>query len=202
MEIGQIKKSVQDIARTFGALVEEKLGERSQLEDQVRGLAKQVEKVVSEALWSRGLERAMIKFKKLPNFKGELPAYETAYAAGLDVRATLEAPVVLQPGARDLIPTGLAVEIPRGFEIQVRPRSGLAIKKGLGLVNSPGTIDADYRGEIKVIVINHGQQPITIEDQDRIAQFVVAPVVQAEIVEVEELDDTERGEGGFGSTGV
>lgn len=202
MEIGQIKKSVQDIARTFGALVEEKLGERSQLEDQVRGLAKQFEKVVSEALWSRGIERATIKFKKLDHFKGELPAYETAYAAGLDVRASLEDTIELAPGSRELIPTGLAVEIPRGFEIQVRPRSGLAIKKGLGLVNSPGTIDADYRGEIKVIVINLGQEPITIKDQDRIAQFVVAPVAHAEIVEVEELEDSARGEGGFGSTGV
>lgn len=202
MEIGQIKKSMQDIAKTFGALVEEKLGERSQLEEQVRTMAKQLEKVVSEALWSRGVERATIRFKKLEHFKGELPQYETAYAAGLDVRACIDQEITIQPGARELIPTGLAVEIPRGFEMQVRPRSGLAIKKGLGIVNAPGTVDADYRGEIKIIVINFGQQPITIQDQDRIAQFVIAPVVHAEIEEALELGETERGAGGFGSTGV
>jgi dUTP pyrophosphatase len=202
MDIGQIKKSAQDIARTFGALVEEKLGERSELEAQVRRVAKQVETMVSEALWSRGLEKVTIKFKKLENFKGELPEYETAYAAGLDVRARIDEAVTLNPGERGLVPTGLSVEIPRGYEIQVRPRSGLAIKKGIGLVNSPGTIDADYRGEIKIIVINHGQQPFTIEDQDRIAQLVVCPVIQAEVVEAVELEETERGEGGFGSTGV
>ncbi len=202
MEIGQIKKSMQDIAKTFGALVEEKLGERSQLEEQVRMMARQLEKVVSEALWSRGMERATIRFKKLENFKGELPQYETAYAAGLDVRACLDQEITIQPGARELIPTGLAVEIPRGFEMQVRPRSGLAIKKGLGIVNAPGTVDADYRGEIKIIVINFGQQPITIQDQDRIAQFVIAPVVHADIEEAVELGETARGSGGFGSTGV
>jgi dUTP pyrophosphatase len=202
MDIGQIKKSAQEIARTFGALVEEKLGERSELEANVRKMAKQLETVVTEALWNRGAESVTIKFKKLENFLGELPEYETAYAAGMDVRARLEEAVTLEPGERALVPTGLSVEIPRGFEIQVRPRSGLAIKKGISLVNSPGTVDADYRGEIKIIVINHGQQPFTIEDQDRIAQFVVCPVIQAEIVEAVELEETERGEGGFGSTGV
>lgn len=202
MDIGQIKKSAQEIARTFGAMVEEKLGERSELEAQVRKVAKQVEAMVSEALWSKGLEKVTIKFKKLENFRGDLPEYETAYAAGMDVRARVDEAVTLNPGERGLVPTGLSVEIPRGYEMQVRPRSGLASKKGIGLVNSPGTIDADYRGEIKIIVINHGQQPFTIEDQDRIAQFVVAPVVQAEILEAVELEETERGEGGFGSTGV
>lgn len=202
MDIGQIKKSAQDIARTLGALVEEKLGERSELEANVRRMAKQLETVVTEALWNKGLEKAVIKFKKLENFKGTLPEYETAYAAGMDIRARVDEAVTLAPGERGLVPTGLSVEIPRGFEIQVRPRSGLAIKKGVGLVNSPGTIDADYRGEIKIIVINHGQQPFVIEDQDRIAQLVVCPVVQAEIVEAVELEETERGAGGFGSTGV
>ena len=202
MEIDKIKKSMQDIAKTFGALVEEKLGERSELEAQVRRMAKQVEMVVSEALWSRGSDRAVIKFKKLENFKGDLPEYETAYAAGMDARACLEESVTLEPGERALVPTGLSVEIPRGFEMQVRPRSGLAIKKGISLVNSPGTIDSDYRGEIKIIVINHGQQSFTMEDQDRIAQFVVCPVIQAEIVEVTDLEESERGTGGFGSTGV
>ncbi len=201
MELSQFKKSVQEISRMVGALVEEKLGERSQLEEQVRSMARQVEKVVTEALWSRGSEKVKIKFKKLENFKGELPSYATALASGMDVRACLSEPVTLKPGERTLIPTGLSVEIPRGYEIQVRPRSGLAIKKGLSLVNTPGTIDADYRGEIKVIVINLGQEPIVIEDQERIAQLVVAPVVLAEIEEVDGLDETERGEGGFGSTG-
>lgn len=202
MELGQIKKSVESIAKTFGAMVEEKLGERSQLEENVRRLAKQIETVVTEALWNKGFDKVTLKFKKLENFKGELPSYETAYAAGMDVRARVDESVTLQPGERALVPTGLSVEIPRGYEMQVRPRSGLAIKKGIGLVNSPGTIDADYRGEIKIIVINHGQQAFTIEDQDRIAQFVVAPVVQAEIEEAVELEETERGAGGFGSTGV
>ncbi|MGE4133405.1 MAG: dUTP diphosphatase [Bdellovibrionales bacterium] len=165
-------------------------------------MAKQVEKVVSEALWSRGLERPTLRFRKLENFKGELPKYETLMAAGLDVRACLEEAVTLKPGERALIPTGLSVEFPRGFEIQVRPRSGLAIKKGLSVVNSPGTIDADYRGEIKVIMINLGQETVTIEDQERIAQMVVCPVAHAEIEEADELSDTERGEGGFGSTGA
>jgi len=202
MELSQIKKSVEGIAKTVSALVEEKLGERSQLEENVRRMAKQVETVVTEALWNRGLEKVTIKFKKLENFKGDLPEYETAYAAGMDARARLDESVTLEPGERALVPTGLSVEIPRGFEMQVRPRSGLAIKKGISLVNSPGTIDADYRGEIKIIIINHGQQSFTIEDQDRIAQFVVAPVIQAEIEEAVELEETERGEGGFGSTGV
>lgn len=202
MDIGQIKKSAQEIARTFGAMVEEKLGERSELEANVRRMAKQVESIVTETLWNKGFEKVVIKFKKLENFKGALPEYETAYAAGMDVRARVEETVTLAPGERALVPTGLSVEIPRGYEIQVRPRSGLAIKKGVSLVNSPGTIDADYRGEIKIIIINHGQQPFVIEDQDRIAQFVVAPVVQAEIEEALDLEETERGEGGFGSTGV
>lgn len=202
MELGQIKKSVESIAKTFGALVEEKFGERSQLEENVRRMAKQLETVVTEALWNKGMEQVTIKFKKLENFKGALPEYETAYAAGMDVRARLEEAVTLEPGERALVPTGLSVEIPRGYEMQVRPRSGLAIKKGISLVNSPGTIDADYRGEIKIIIINHGQQAFTIEDQDRIAQFVVAPVVQATIEEAVELEETERGAGGFGSTGV
>ncbi|MBX3022383.1 MAG: dUTP diphosphatase [Bdellovibrionales bacterium] len=202
MEISQIKKSVSEIAKTFGALVEEKLGERSQLEEQVRGFAKNIEKVVSDTIKANAPGKVKLRFKKLEHFKGELPAYATAGAAGLDVRACIESPLTLAPGERYLIPTGLSVEIPYGYEVQVRPRSGLAISKGLGLVNSPGTIDADYRGEIKVIVINLGQEAIHIQDQERIAQLVLCPVIQAQVEEAFDLSGTERGSGGFGSTGL
>ena len=144
-----------------------------------------------------------LKIKKLSHFTGLLPQYESAGASGFDIRAQLEGEsITLQPGERFLIPTGLAFEIPEGFEIQARPRSGLAIKKGVSLVNSPGTIDADYRGEVKIILINLGSEPFEIQDQDRIAQLVFTPVVQAEFELVESLDETSRGAGGFGSTGV
>jgi dUTP pyrophosphatase len=122
-------------------------------------------------------------------------------AAGLDLAAAVDEPVVLAPGERAAVGTGLAVEIPRGYEGQVRPRSGLAMRHGLTLTNAPGTIDADYRGEVRILLINHGDEPFTIASGERIAQLVIAPVVQAEIVEVEQLDDTDRGAGGFGSTG-
>lgn len=141
-----------------------------------------------------------IKIKKL-NQKVSFPQYMTKLSAGLDVQACLDSPITLLPGERQLIPTGIAVAIPPGFEIQVRPRSGLAIKHGISLVNSPGTIDADYRGEICIILINHGQAAYTIEPGDRIAQLVVAPVCQARLVEVTELPETDRGTGGFGHTG-
>ncbi len=203
MEINQLKQSVKLVAQTIGAMVEEKLGERSQLEEQVRGIAKQVERIVSEAIWNRTMApKVTVKFKKLEHFKGDLPKYTTAGASGLDVRACLNEPITLSPGERVLVPTGLAMEIPLGFEVQVRARSGLAIKHGLGLVNAPGTIDADYRGELKVILINWGTEAVQIQDQERIAQLVVCPVIQAEIEEAFELSDTSRGEGGFGSTGV
>lgn len=132
-----------------------------------------------------------------------LPAYETAGAAGADLRANLpdREPVSLAPLERRLIPTGLAVEIPAGFEMQVRPRSGAALKQGLGLVNAPGTIDSDYRGPLGVIVINLGSGTLRINHGDRVAQAVVAPVVQARFEIAETLSDTERGQGGFGSTG-
>jgi dUTP pyrophosphatase len=132
-----------------------------------------------------------------------LPAYETAQAAGMDLRAAVpEAePLVLKPGARHPVPTGLAFALPAGFEGQVRPRSGLAAKSGVTCLNTPGTIDADYRGEVKVILINLGEEDVTIRRGDRIAQLVVAPVVQAAWAEVESLDETARGAGGFGSTG-
>lgn len=130
-----------------------------------------------------------------------LPAYETAAAAGMDLRAAVDAPLTLAPGARAAIPTGLMMAIPAGFEGQVRPRSGLALKQGLTVLNAPGTIDADYRGEVKVILINHGEAPAKIQRGDRIAQLVIAPVIRVDVRQVERLDDTARGAGGFGSTG-
>jgi dUTP pyrophosphatase len=132
----------------------------------------------------------------------QLPSYESRDAAGMDIRAALREPIILEPGARELIPTGFRMAIPAGYEIQVRPRSGLAWKQGLTMLNSPGTIDADYRGEIKLLAVNHGQNPITIRHGDRVAQIVLAPVIQARLEESESLDDTTRGESGFGSTGI
>ena len=141
---------------------------------------------------------------RLPHAEGlPLPAYETAQAAGMDLRAAVpqDEPLVLRPGSRFAVPTGLAFALPPGFEGQVRPRSGLAIKSGVTCLNTPGTVDADYRGEVKVILINHGEEDVTIRRGDRIAQLVVAPVVQAQWTEVGTLDETARGAGGFGSTG-
>ena len=131
-----------------------------------------------------------------------LPVYETGLSAGMDVRAELEKPIVLNPGSSNLIPTGLYVEIPPGYEIQVRPRSGLAFNRGITVLNAPGTIDADYRGELGVILINTSSESQTIEPGERIAQLVISPVYQIEWVEVDELGETERGSGGFGSTGI
>lgn len=141
-----------------------------------------------------------VAIKRLPNNDDlPLPAYETAGAAGMDLRAT-EA-VTLKPGARHLVPTGLSIALPEGFEAQVRPRSGLAVKHGVTVLNSPGTIDCDYRGEIKVPLINHGQDEFVIARGDRIAQMVIAPVTRIVWTEVETLDETARGAGGFGSSG-
>lgn len=130
-----------------------------------------------------------------------VPRYMSAGAAGLDLCASVAAPLVLAPGARMLVGTGLAIALPQGYEGQVRPRSGLALGHGISLVNSPGTIDEDYRGEIGLIVINHGAEPFRIAPGDRLAQLVIAPVTQAELVEVAQLGETDRGSGGFGSTG-
>jgi dUTP pyrophosphatase len=130
-----------------------------------------------------------------------LPRYMTHHAAGMDLQAALEAEMILLPGQRTLVPTGIAIALPEGFEAQVRPRSGLALNHGVTLVNSPGTIDPDYRGEIGVILINHGSEPFTIRPGERIAQMVIAPFVQASLLEVNELGQTLRGEGGFGHTG-
>jgi len=131
-----------------------------------------------------------------------LPSYATAQSAGLDLMAAVGDDVTLAPGGRQLIPTGLAIALPAGFEAQVRPRSGLALKHGITVLNSPGTIDADYRGEVQVLLINHGAQPFVIRRGDRIAQMVVAPVTQIAWNIVERLDETERGSGGYGSTGI
>ena len=145
-------------------------------------------------------EKARVQVKRLPHGEGlELPRYATAGAAGMDVLSAEE--VTLQPGARHAVATGLSVAIPPGYEIQVRPRSGLALKHGISVPNTPGTIDSDYRGELKVILINHGAEPFDVHRGDRIAQLVLAPVTQAVWNEVAELDDTARGAGGFGSTG-
>ncbi|MAB10733.1 dUTP diphosphatase [Hyphomonas sp.] len=140
----------------------------------------------------------------LPHFEGlQLPAYETAGSAGMDVRAAVPEgePMVLAPGERAMVPTGLSVAIPQGYEIQVRPRSGLAAKHGLTCLNTPGTIDSDYRGEVKVILVNLGQDAFTIQRGERIAQLVLAPVTRLAWQAVDSLDETERGAGGFGSTG-
>lgn len=141
---------------------------------------------------------------QLPHGKGlALPAYQTADAAGLDLFAAVpeDSPMMLAPGKQAMVPTGLAIALPPGFEAQVRPRSGLAAKHGVTVLNSPGTIDADYRGEISVILINHGAAAFAIRRGERIAQMVIAPVVQAELIPVVALSPTERGSGGFGSTG-
>jgi dUTP pyrophosphatase len=145
-------------------------------------------------------EPVAVQVRRLPHGEGlELPTYATAGAAGMDVLSAED--VTLAPGARHAVATGLSVAIPPGYEIQVRPRSGLALKHGISVPNTPGTIDSDYRGELKVILINHGAEPFAIHRGDRIAQLVLAPVTIAKWDEVVELDDTERGAGGFGSTG-
>ncbi len=146
---------------------------------------------------------AFVQILRLPHNQDlALPGYETVGAAGMDLRAAVDEPVILMPGARAAIPTGLAFAVQQGFEAQIRPRSGLALKHGVTCLNSPGTIDSDYRGEVKVILINLGQELFIIQRGERIAQMVIAPVVQAEVLEVETLDVTARGAGGFGSTGL
>ena len=146
-----------------------------------------------------------VRVERLPHAEGlALPAYETTGSAGMDLRAAVaeDAPVTLAPGARGLIPTGLKIALEPGFEAQVRPRSGLALKSGITCLNTPGTVDSDYRGEVKVILINLGAEDFTVRRGDRIAQMVIAPVIQAAVAEVGDLDETARGAGGFGSTGA
>ncbi len=161
------------------------------------------------------MNQPIVKIKKLGNFQGVLPQYQTHGAAGCDLCANLptqfagsvvsedvNSSVILKPGERALIPTALSFEIPEGYEIQIRPRSGLAFKNGVSVVNAPGTIDSDYRGELKILLINHGDKDFVISHGDRIAQMVIAPVVQAVFEWSDALSDTVRGAGGFGSTGV
>lgn len=143
-----------------------------------------------------------MEVKVINKSNNPLPEYSTAQSAGMDLRAFIKEPITIEPFNRELISTGLYIELQKGYEAQVRPRSGLAIKYGITVLNSPGTIDADYRGEIGVILINHSNTPFTIYSGDRIAQLVFNKVEQAEFVEVEELNDTERDEGGFGHTGI
>ena len=143
-----------------------------------------------------------MKVKIINRSHHQLPEYATAQSAGVDLRANLDEPIVMKPMERRLIPTGLFISLPVGFEAQVRPRSGLAIKKGITVLNTPGTIDADYRGEIGVILINLSQEDFTVNDGERIAQMVIARHEQAEWIQVETLDETERGAGGFGNSGV
>lgn len=148
------------------------------------------------------MHQCNVKVKRLrPESANSLPAYMTSHSAGMDLYAELAEDLVLRPGARALVPTGIAIELPDGYEAQIRPRSGLALKHGISLVNSPGTIDTDYRGEIGVIVINHGADPFVIRSGERIAQMVFAPFARASLIEVAELGETARGAGGFGHTG-
>ena len=144
----------------------------------------------------------MVKIQVVNRGHQQLPAYATPQSAGMDLRANLSEPVTLHPMERRLIPTGLHIALPEGYEAQVRPRSGLALKHGITVLNTPGTIDADYRGEIGVVLVNLSQEDFTVEDGERIAQMVIARHEQADLVVVEELDETERGAGGYGHTGV
>jgi dUTP pyrophosphatase len=149
------------------------------------------------------LEKVRLKVKRLEGSEDlPLPAYESEGSSGMDIRACVKEPLMLGPGEIRLIPTGLVFSLPPGYEAQVRPRSGLALRHGIGMVNSPGTIDSDYRGEVGVILVNWGTEPYRIERGHRIAQLVISRVSRAEVMEVVEVDETPRGEGGFGHTGV
>lgn len=151
----------------------------------------------------KGVGQIKILFKKLEHGRDvELPSYESEEAAGMDIRAAVTQDITLQPGERVLVPTGFKMALPAGYEAQIRPRSGLAYKNGVTMLNTPGTIDSDYRGEVKVLAINHGDKAFVISNGDRIAQMVIAPVYQAQTEEVDVLPETNRGDGGFGSTGV
>jgi len=149
------------------------------------------------------MERIAVKVARLDgNEDLPMPAYESKGSSGLDLRASVREPVLLKPGEIKLVPTGLAVSIPRGYEAQIRPRSGLALHHGIGMANSPGTIDSDYRGEIGIVMINWGTEPFSVRRGDRIAQMIISRVYAADFVEVVDLDETERGHGGFGHTGI
>lgn len=144
----------------------------------------------------------MVKIKVVNKGHQQLPAYATEQSAGMDLRANIDSPITLRPKERRLVPTGLHIALPAGYEAQVRPRSGLALKHGITVLNTPGTIDADYRGEVMVLLVNFSNEDFVINDGERIAQMIIARHEQGEFVEVGELDETERGEGGYGHTGV
>ena len=149
------------------------------------------------------MDRVEVKIKRLSGHEDiALPGYETTGSSGMDLRAAVKEETILKPGEIRLIPTGLTISVPEGYEGQIRPRSGLALKHGIGMINSPGTIDSDYRGEIGIIAINWGQRPFVIRRGDRIAQMVITRVYRAQVIEVDDLDFTQRGEGGFGHSGI
>tara|TARA_B100000749_G_scaffold280898_1_gene280900 strand:- start:97944 stop:98645 length:702 start_codon:yes stop_codon:yes gene_type:complete len=206
INIKDFANRVEGMANILGAYVESSLKDKGQIDQQLKSIAKGLEDYVAQAVAERIKSEVSqgsveVKVKKLEHFEGEMPAYQTDGASGFDVCAQIVEPIVLRPGERFLVPTALSFEIPEGYEIQVRPRSGWAIKQGISLVNTPGTIDADYRGEVKVILVNLGQKEVEIQPGQRIAQMVVCPIVQAELNLVEDLSETARGSGGFGSTG-
>lgn len=203
-----ITQKIRSFAGAFEKFVEHNIIEKDQRDDNLRKLAGAFESFLKESplknasfVNRKSEAKVSMQVKKWPHFKGELPKYQTSGSSGLDVRAQLNETMVIPPGARALVPTGMSLAVPEGFEIQARPRSGLAIREGLSLVNTPGTIDSDFRGEVKIILINLGDKDIEIKDQDRIAQLCVCPIIQAQVVEVDDLDSTDRGAGGFGSTG-
>lgn len=200
------KERVSDVVRetTGGSSEGDKAVDTQVLLNALEGMVKEYVDPMVKSYLERHIDfksQVEVKLKRLENFKGNIPQYESSGASGMDVRAQLTEPLTIKPSERVLVPTGLSMEVPEEYEIQARPRSGLSLKKGLTLVNTPGTIDADYRGEIKMIMINLGTDSVTIEDQERIAQLVICPVVKAKFILADDLTDTSRGEGGFGSTG-
>lgn len=212
-KLRQFSVRVGSVAGVVENFVEHNIIEREKLDHEMKGLVLGIEKFVKENL-ARGISKGLqnieditkgskveLKVKTWPHFKGDLPSYQSALASGFDVRAQLSETIKLAPGERILVPTGLSFSIPPAFELQMRPRSGWAIRDGITLLNSPGTIDSDYRGEVKVVVVNLGQTEVMINDQDRIAQGVLCPVFQACLTLTTELDSTPRSDGGFGSTG-
>ncbi len=197
-----VKEKIKDIAGlaegVFKTLQEK--GEQLPIKQILEAIA---DTVGGQVLDTAGFRREVeLKVRRLDHFKGELPQYKTPGSSGMDVRARIDEPMTVKPGERVLIPTGLSMEVSLGYEVQARPRSGLALKKGLTLLNTPGTIDSDYRGEIQIILINLGNEEVKIEDGERIAQLVICPVVTGRVTLAKKLDNTQRGEGGFGSTGV
>lgn len=209
----QFSNRMGTVAGAVENFVEQNIIEREKLDHEMKGLLLGIEKFVKENFVrgvSKGLQnfedftqgaKVELKVKTWPHFKGDLPSYQSALASGFDVRAQLSETIKLAPGERCLVPTGLSFSIPPAFELQMRPRSGWAIRDGITLLNSPGTIDADYRGEVKVVVVNLGQTEVIVKDQDRIAQAVLCPVFRASFTLSNELDSTSRSDGGFGSTG-